>query len=267
MTAPASLASALALLVPLAAATARVLPVVWLVPAFGGGTVPAPVRLAVGLLLGALVFPLIVPAAALPALPVLALMLTRELMVGVTLGFLVSLLFRAAEMAGRWIDVFRGASMGEILAPPTGERSSPTGALFLLLAVLVFLETGGLGRLLLALARSYEVVPLLPGSGGGAGAARGARLLELTLALSAGLLESALGLAAPVLVAVLLADAALGLVARFAPQVQVYFLGLPLKALLGVALVLVCLGALRLALVDGFVGLWAGVEQALRLLP
>jgi len=65
------------------------------------------------------------------------------------------------------------------------------------------------------------------------------------------MMESALGLAAPVLVAAWLADLVLGMVGRAAPQIPLYFVAMPAKALLGLGLVLVGLGALDAALVAG----------------
>ena len=89
---------------------------------------------------------------------------------------------------------------------------------------------------------------MLPVGGGlDAGAARRAAAV-VTLA-SARLIASGVALAAPVIVALWLTDLALGLVARAAPQVPVYFIGLPLKGLLAIGLVLLCLGTLQAALV------------------
>ena len=62
------------------------------------------------------------------------------------------------------------------------------------------------------------------------------------------LLEVALALAAPVVVALWLTDLALGMIARVAPQVPVYFVGLPAKGLLAVGVVLLGLGAVDHAL-------------------
>jgi flagellar biosynthetic protein FliR len=101
-------------------------------------------------------------------------------------------------------------------------------------------------RVLEALLASYDAVPL-------AGALTAAHLRAgalVVVAASARLLESALGLAAPVIVALWLADLALGMVARVAPQVPVYFVGLPVKGLLAVGVVLVGLGALDHALLS-----------------
>src|SRR5438128_2340391 len=81
------------------------------------------------------------------------------------------------------------------------------------------------------------------------GAAAPARRAALVVAAaSARLIASGLALAAPVVVAIWLTDLALGLVARAAPQVPVYFLGLPLKGLLAIGIILLGLGALASAL-------------------
>ena len=233
---------------------ARTVPVAWMIPAFGGPLVPAPLRVGLGLTLSVLCLPLLVgqiPAAG-PAM--LVLLVLREAAVGVTLGFVGSLVFRSAEMAGRLTDILRGANLAEVLSPVSQERTSPLGEVTLLLAVIIFLELGGPGHVATALARSYDAVPLArivaPAHPG--------QVAALVLTASAQMLESALGLAAPALVALLLADLALGAVARAAPQVPVYFVGMPLKALLGVGAVLLSVGALEQALREGYRG-WAGL--------
>jgi flagellar biosynthetic protein FliR len=79
---------------------------------------------------------------------------------------------------------------------------------------------------------------------------------------TARLLEATLALAAPAVVALLLADLVLGAVARMAPQIPVYFVGMPLKALAGVGIVLVGIGGLQTALYGSFRGWLALVERA-----
>lgn len=227
----------------------RAAPIAWMLPVLGGATVPPTLRMGFALALALLAMPRVtgVPVMELPG-PVLALLMVREIAVGFTLGFLASLPFRAAEMAGRMGDTLRGANMAEVLAPLSGERSSPLGALFYLLATVIFLEMGGLVHLSSSLARSYEAIPvatlaLQPGL---------AKLAAYLVAATAGLLEAAIGLAAPVLVAMLLADLGLAMIARAAPQVPVFFLGMPLKALGGIGVVLLSLGALRTAIEGTF---------------
>jgi flagellar biosynthetic protein FliR len=232
---------------------ARTVPVAWLLPPTGGTHVPARVRVGLGLALALLCLPRLagqVPDTAGPL--TWLLLLGREVAVGATLGFVGSLLFHAAESAGRLIDILRGANLAEVVNPLSDERTSPLGDLTLLLAVVIFLELGGPGHLAVALARSYDAVPLVA-----AGPTRGAAAVAgVVVAASAGVLEAALGLAAPALVALLLADLALGAIGRVAPQIPLYFVGMPLKALLGVGAVLLALGALHQALTAGFAG-WA----------
>jgi len=232
---------------------ARALPLPWLIPAFGGQNIPAQMRLGVGFGLAVIALPgLPVLSPSLYTPSVLLMMLIREIGVGLTLGFVTGLIFRAAEMAGRLIDTTRGANMSEVIAPATGARSSPMGVLFLLLSVMVFFSIGGVTHIARALARSYDVVPVAVGTS--ALRLSEASSLAFVLWAVAGLLEAALGLAAPVIVAGLVADVVLGSIARLVPQVPVYFLGLPLKALAGVGLVLVSLGVLLGALEALFKG-------------
>jgi type III secretion protein SpaR/YscT/HrcT len=235
----------------------RTIPIAFLVPAFGGQNVPAQVRMGLGLALSALCLPVVM--ASLPEQGAAAfwiLLLAREAAVGFTVGFVGASVFRAAESAGRLVDILRGANMAEVISPVTEERSSPLGDILLLLATVIFLEMGGVGQVATALARSYEAVPLdlaaTPQS-----LAAVARLVIITTAM---LLEATLALAAPAVVALFVADLVLGAIARMAPQIPVYFAGMPLKALAGVGIVLIGLGGIEGALSGGFRG-WVGLVQ------
>jgi flagellar biosynthesis protein FliR len=235
-------------------AAARTVPVAWMLPAFGGPHVPGQVRVALGLGLAVLCLPRLagqVPQAG-PLLWVL--LIGREVAVGLSLGFVASLVFRAAETAGRITDILRGANLAEAINPVAEERTSPLGDVTLLLAVVIFLELGGPGHVVAALARSYDAVPVAAS----AAPQRLGQAAGLAIAASGQMLEAALGLAAPALVALLLADLALGAVGRVAPQIPLYFVGMPLKALAGVGAVLVGLGAADQALTAGFQG-WSAL--------
>lgn len=250
---PGLLAAALAL------GGARAAPVVWMVNPLGGPRLPAPARVGLSLLLAGLAAPLLLASAAAAGLEQapaarLILLLGRELLVGLVLGLVAAAAFQAAETAGRLGDTLRGASLAEVLDPTSGQRASPLAALYLLMATLVFFGIGGVPRVLDALLDSYRALPI--GGGLPAAGARGAAALVTTV--SARVIAAGVGLAAPVLVALWLADLALGLIARAAPQLPVYFLGLPLKGLLAIGLVLVGLGALQAAL-SGDLAVWLGL--------
>jgi len=237
-------------------AAARLLPVIWLVTPLGGPRLPVPVRVGFAALLALVAAPALAGATGRATLAELSalhfmLLLAREIVVGFCLGLVASAAFRAAEVAGRLGDTLRGANVAEILVPTADERASPLGVLYVLLATIVFLQIGGVPRLVEALLSSYRTLPL--GAGLAEPAARRAALVVIMS--SAKLIASGLALAAPVVVALWLTDLALGLIARAAPSVPVYFLGLPLKGLLAIGVVLLGLGMLQNALARGF-GSW-----------
>jgi len=247
--------SAALLATALALGGARAAPLVWMVGPLGGVRLPAPARIGLSMLLAGLAGPLLLTSAAaagLAAVPAarLALLLSRELLVGLVLGLVASAAFRAAEVAGHLGDTLRGANLAEVLDPTSGERGSPLAVLYVLIATLVFFQIGGVPRLVEALLASYRVLPI--GGGLGVTSTRGAA--TLVTVVSARVIASGIGLAAPVLVALWLADLSLGLTARAVPQLPVYFLGLPLKGLLAIGLVLLGLGALQAALAGDLAG-------------
>ena len=234
-----------------AVGAARTIPIAWSIPAFGGPTLPGQVRLALGVGLSLFCLPALAgnpPAGDAVVWVVLAL---REVIVGVVMGFVCACTFRAAEAAGQFTDVLRGANMAEALSPTGRGRSSPLGALLLLLAIVVFFEIGGTGHVASALVKSYEAIPL---GGHGQLAGRPHAMAMVAIVASAKLIESAIGLCAPAIVALLLADLLLGIVGRAVPQIPLHFVGMPLKALLGVGAVLLVLAGLDMALQNSFRG-------------
>jgi len=244
-----------ALVLGLALGAARATPIVWMVAPLGGPRLPAPARVGLALLLATLASPILAASVggaaqvwASASAPALALLFAREVLVGLCLGFVADAAFRAAEMAGRLSDTLRGANIAEILVPTADERSSPLGVLYLLLATVVFLQIGGVPRLSAALLDSYRVLPV----GGGLDAQSARQAAAIVTAAAARLIAAGVALAAPVIVALWLTDLALGLVARAAPQVPVYFIGLPLKGLMAIGLVLLSLGVLEGVLAGDF---------------
>ncbi|MBN2574680.1 MAG: flagellar biosynthetic protein FliR [Deltaproteobacteria bacterium] len=240
---------------------ARTVPLVWSVPVFGGPALPGQIRVALGLGLAVLCYPALASASPPADTVSWALLATREALVGVVMGLVCAAMFRAAAAAGELTDVLRGANLASVLWPAGEERTSPLGALLLLFASVVFLESGGVGHVVSALGRSYEAIPLgVPLQIGES--SRAAALLAITA--SAKLIEAAIGLAAPALVALLLADIVLGAIGRAVPGVPLYFVGMPLRALLGVAAVLLALGGLDLAIENGFRGFFGLLAAAFR---
>jgi flagellar biosynthetic protein FliR len=221
---------------------ARWLPLTVLAPIFAARSMPATARLGLAFALTLLVFPAAYAASGpLPSgSTALALLVVREALVGALLGLVVAIPFYALEAAGRLIDAARGARMAELLAAPTGIRTSPTGGFLLLMGVVLFLLVDGHLMVISAVCQSYHSLPV----GAALAPDAPARVLPLVLHLGSELLLVALGIAAPVLAAAVLVDLSMGLAGRLAPRLPLYFLGLPVKALGGIAVLLLTLSVM-----------------------
>jgi flagellar biosynthetic protein FliR len=216
----------------------RLAPLTLVAPAFVARGVPAIVRAA---LLFALVLGLLpVALATAPEIPTDAASLTvlglREAALGGAFALVASVPLWAADHAGRVVDAARGGAQAEITLP-SGERTSLLGGAALLFAVALLAASGGHRVMVEALAEGLRASP--PGLGAIPTDLAGtfvetARLVTLVLTIG-------VSLAAPALVALVAADAGLAVIARSAPQLPVYFVGMPLRAWLGLAALLVAL--------------------------
>lgn len=227
---------------------ARVGGALMLLPGLGEPEVPATVKLCLLLALVALLMPPLSPA--LPALPAeapeLARLVATETLVGVFLGFLARVSVLAMAQAGQVAALMVGLSSPLQTDAVFGGQATATGRLFGLLAAVLVFNTGLYALPLGALAESYAVLP--PG--------RGLPLDEGAEAVAGAVAESfglALRLAAPLVLGALVGQVALGLVARLAPNLQVY-------AVAGAGQILA--GLLLLALVlPALVPVWAAAVQ------
>lgn len=182
--------------------------------------------------------------------------LVLEVATGLAAGLLASWLFASFQMGGALMDQQAGFGTAAIFDPTTFGQVSLLSNLFLTLSLLLFLELNGHHLALLAILRSFALVPA--GS-----AALGVDWAQVVLAVLAGAMSLTLRLAAPVLAAIAITDITLGMLGRAVPQLNVLMLALPVKA--GVALlVLAAASPLILGVGDAFMtGLEALLAQSL----
>lgn len=162
------------------------------------------------------------------------LIILKEVLVGLMLGFLAGIPFWAVQSAGFLVDNQRGASMAELAEILGGEQNSPTGNMLFQCMIYLLYSTGAFLAIVGAVHASYEAWPaerLLPS------------VLPQAAALAfagrvAWLVGHMLLLAGPIVAACLLTDLSLGLVSRFAQQLNVYVLAMPIKS--GLASFLLC---------------------------
>jgi type III secretion protein T len=201
----------------------------YVVPLFDKQLVPGMVRGAIGACLSLVLVPGVHAALGgrVPQTSLLCAILVKEAFLGFAIGYAVAVLFWAVEALGFFVDNQRGASIASTLNPLTGNDSSPLGILFNQAFIVYFLLAGGLPVLVGLLYRSCLVWP--PVSFFPTLAPAG---VEVYAGLFENLVRMALLLSAPVIVAMMLAELGLALVSRFTPQLQVFFLAMPIKSAL-----------------------------------
>lgn len=213
--------------------------VVFLLPFFGAGVIPNPVKAALCIVMSLAVWPrLSFPGSLLPLDTLgLILMACGELMLGLVLDIIIRLLFSALQTGGYFIGFAMGFSMMNVLDPMTGSTESVTSQLLYQCSTLIFLSLNGHLYLLQGLAESFSLV------------APGALFINPSLGVSiltfsSQLFVIAAKIAAPILASLFLVDLALALISRAAPQMNVLMVGFPLKIGVGFLFMTMVLTAL-----------------------
>ena len=213
---------------------ARLLPLFLLIPFMNKAMVPRMVTISVATALGLLVVPTL-PAVRLGEVDLaFILLLGKEAIIGLVLGYVAAIPFWTMEAIGFVVDNQRGASMAATVNPMTGHDTSPLGMLFNYAFITFFLLSGGMTLLLGMIYDSYRLWPPMS-----FWPQWNMEAAELLMAQLNRFVMMALLLAAPVLLAMFMAELGLALVSRFAPQLQVFFLAMPIKSALGILVLMV----------------------------
>lgn len=204
-------------------------------PFFGSASVPARVKPLLVLTLTALLYPGLatrMPSLAVSEWPMVAL---SELTIGTAIGVVTSVVFDGVQMAGQILSVQLGYSLVNILDPHTEVQSTVVATFHQTIAMLIFLRAGVPLFILRSVAHSFDYLPASSGHITGA-------FTVATIAACGGVLSVGVQIAAPVLAATLLADIALALLGKAAPQLPLMVLGPAVKTIPGL---LILMAALR----------------------
>jgi flagellar biosynthesis protein FliR len=156
--------------------------------------------------------------------------LVIQVAIGAGLGFLTRLVFSAIETAGGLLDVFGGFSLAAAYNPLTTTMTSIFGSFYALLCTTLIFATNIHLVIFEGFLRTFSAIPL--------NASMSFSKLDTTITSAVGdMFVAALQIAGPLIVVLFLADVALGLLSRIAPQLNAFSLSFPLKTLLTLSLV------------------------------
>jgi flagellar biosynthesis protein FliR len=209
----------------------RVGAIIFFLPIFGDGPVPVQIRIGISICIAVIFLPLIpVTEMGNLALVPLTFVLIKESLVGLVIGFIARLVFDSIIMAASIVGYQMGFGMANLLMPDAAMQMSSFTALHRILVILLFFSLNLHHIFFDAIAKSYKVVPV-----GGVNFQQDA-ITSSMVELSANIFTISLQLAAPVLVGLLFTMAALGLIARTVPQMNVFTLSFPISFFVGLAI-------------------------------
>lgn len=203
----------------------RVSIVLFLLPFFGGETIPPQVKAAVCIVLTIAIWPKLaaIPGGAFPAHPwSIALLMLGEILLGLGMGLMVHFVFAGIQLGGQIIGFQMGFSMLSIGDPLSNQQIVVTSFLANMVAMAVFLSMNGHLYLLSALMGSFRLVE--PGQ-----LLITHQSMQDMVSLSSGMFVLAVKIAGPVIACLFLVELALALMARTAPQMNLLVLGFPIK--------------------------------------
>ncbi|MEI2260074.1 type III secretion system export apparatus subunit SctT [Stenotrophomonas indicatrix] len=210
--------------VPAALGVARLVSCFAWLPYLGAGALPSRmlrVGLALVVLMG--IWPVSADLQRPDGLLGLALAALTEAMIGTALGLMLALPYHVFHAIGSIIDTQRGAGVGAILDPLSGVEATELANLLQMFSAVVFLAAGGLVPLMIAVHGSYALLPM--------GAAFMPELTHIHSFVDL-VLSAAVRMAAPVLLLLLLVEILLGVLSRFAQQLNAFSVSLSVKTLL-----------------------------------
>lgn len=212
---------------------ARLIGIMQFAPPFNRSEMPAMVRISFALII-TVILCIIMKPTPIPDNTSLLLGIILNFSFGFIIGFIVNCIIAAISAAGDIINSQIGVSSAMILDPSTGTQASLMGNYFTILAVIIFMQIGGIYWVLDAFIRSFDVYPMFSAS------------IPLTKVINMDYLVKitsntfivGMQIAAPVLLATLGQDIILGTISKTAPQVNVFQMSFLFKPVMGALLLI-----------------------------
>ncbi|MCP4133259.1 MAG: flagellar biosynthetic protein FliR [bacterium] len=209
---------------------------IFIAPFYSSGVIPARLKAILSFLLTLVIFPAVaakgytIPA----AMGDYYLLVLQEVVIGIYIGFLVSVIFSAFQLSGQYFAVQIGFGISEVMDPVAQVSVPLIGQLKNLIGLLVFLALEGHHFLVEAVYRSYELAPVMSITK----SMTGGLLKYLTYSFS-GMFVVAFKIAVPIVGTIFLISVSMGVLARAAPQMNVMMLGFPFKIIVAFGMLVV----------------------------
>jgi flagellar biosynthetic protein FliR len=213
-------------------------------PFFSSGVIPLRIRAVFAVYITACVFPIVVRTiGTIPeSMYSYVLLIVSEAVIGILIGFLVSIIFAAFQLAARFFSFQMALGIAEVVDPLSQVGITLVGQLWTLMGIMVFIAIDGPHMLVMATYESYSSIYLFD-------LIRDTEPMYIMLVNTFGaMFLVALKLAFPILTTLFLLAVTLGLIAKAAPQMNIFMLGFPVQIGVGFLLMIVVIGGIALGM-------------------
>jgi flagellar biosynthetic protein FliR len=210
----------------------RVAALISIAPVLGSRTLPRRIRAMLALVLTWSMVPLLPPTPAIDASsPAGVLVVIQQVLIGLSMGFVLRLVFGALELGGQMVATQMGLSFANLVDPLNGSQSPLISQFYTLLGTLIFLALNGHLLLIQMLADSFKTLPIAA-----SGLDRDA--LWLLALWATHTFAGAVLISLPAVASLLMVNIAFGVMTRAAPQLNIFAVGLPITLVFGLLIVL-----------------------------
>jgi flagellar biosynthetic protein FliR len=199
-------------------------------PIFSWIAIPVRIKVAVAFLTSIFFAMVTPPVSSVDSIFSIILLLVNEAVYGIALGLSITLLYSVIKMSGRITERQMGMAMAEIIDPFTGDRSQPIGMILEILFMMMLLSVNAHHLFLQAISRSFEAFAL--GSSPEIDV-----LLQGIITTGSVMLVMSLKLAVPIIGVFMAMTVVLGILARVAPEMNIFFLSFPVRIGLGLTMI------------------------------
>jgi len=210
-------------------------------PLFSYRTIPNTHKIGLSFFLSWMMF-LAMKKEAIPLDDTYVLLVGKEVLVGLCLGFFAYLMMAAIQIVGGLIDFQMGFAIANVIDPQTGAQSPLMGQYLYMFSLLLLLALNGHHLLLDGIFYSYQFIPLhtaIP--------FEHEQFAQFALKAFSEMFIIAFQMSAPIVGCLFLVDVALGVVARTVPQLNIFVVGMPIKVIVGFLLLMVMMTTLFIA--------------------
>jgi flagellar biosynthetic protein FliR len=232
-------------------------------PVFQVPNIPVQFKIGLAAMLSLVTFSVVPISGVIPIDGAYILLVIKELLIGLSVGFIAYLFFSAVQVSGSFIDMQMGLGIANVIDPQTGAQSPLMGNFKFIFAVLLFFAFNAHHVMIDSIIRSYEWVPLDKTWPSRLGSES---LTKFVITSFSAMFVFAFQMAAPIVGALFLTDVAMGIVSKAVPQVNIFIVGLPLKILVAFVLMVILVPGYLYLFQKLFVDMFRSMNTLLQIL-